>query len=104
MPVGTPVRIAIAAEEHRDVVVVPAAAVVREGSEVAVFVVEGGKAQRRLVQTGLADGTGVEIVSGIAAGDRVIVGGQAGLPDGAAVTETAPGKPEPPAAQKDGAR
>jgi hypothetical protein len=37
------------------------------------------------VRLGLADAAGVEIVSGISAGDRVIVDGQAGLPDGAAI-------------------
>ena len=94
LPVGTPVQIEISAEEHRDVVAVPAAAVVHEGDAAAVFVVSDGKAQRHPVQTGLSDGAMVEIASGINAGDRVVVDGHAGLPDGAPVTETA----------KDGAR
>ena len=84
---GTPVEVEIDAEQHKDVVVVPAVAIVREGEETAVFVSTGGKAQRRHVQTGLADDTRVEIVSGVKAGEIVIVDGQAGLPDGAAVTE-----------------
>jgi len=36
-----------------------------------------------------------EIVSGVSAGDQVIVEGQAGLPDGAAVTTTKPESDEP---------
>lgn len=103
IPVGTPVQVDIAAEEHRDVVVVPAAAVVHEGPDAAVFVVSDGKAHRHPVQTGLTDGANVEIVSGITAGDRVIVDGQTGLPDGAPVTEAAlegQGAAPPP---KDGA-
>lgn len=87
IPVGTPVQVDIDAEQHRDVVVVPVAAVVREADEAAVFVVKDGKASRHVVETGLTDGTRIEIVSGVSAGDRVIVDGQAGLPDDAPVTE-----------------
>jgi RND family efflux transporter MFP subunit len=83
---GTPVQVDIEAEQHKDVVVVPAVAIVREGEETAVFVVSGGKAQRRHVQTGLSDGTQVEILSGVKAGEMVLVDGQAGLPDGASIT------------------
>jgi len=84
-PVGAPVQIDIDAERHARAIVVPAAAIVREGEETAVFVAAGGKAQRRKVRIGLADGAGVEIVSGVSAGEPVIVDGQAGLPDGAAI-------------------
>jgi hypothetical protein len=38
------------------------------------------------VQIGLTDGVHVEIVSGVTAGEMVIVDGQAGLPNGAAIT------------------
>jgi RND family efflux transporter MFP subunit len=83
---GTPVEVDIEAEEHRGVVLVPAVAVVREGEEAAVFVAAGAKAQRRHVQVGLTDGAEAEILTGIKAGEMVIVDGQAGLPDGAAIT------------------
>jgi RND family efflux transporter MFP subunit len=87
LPVGTPVQVDIDAEQHRGVVLIPAVAVVREGEETAVFVSSEGKAHRRVVEVGLTDGANVEIVSGIKAGERVIVDGQAGLPDDAAITE-----------------
>ena len=64
----------------------PLSAIVREGEETAVFVVVGDKAQRKPVTLGLADAGHVEVKSGIAAGDKVIVTGQNGLPDGAAVS------------------
>ena len=83
---GTPVQVDIDAEQHTNVVIVPAAALVREGEETAVFVVMGDKAQRRPVQIGLTDGTGIEILSGVKAGEMVIVDGQAGLPDDAKIT------------------
>jgi RND family efflux transporter MFP subunit len=61
---GTPVQIDIDAEKHNNVVLIPAVALVREGEATAVFVVMGDKAQRRPVQTGLTDGTDLEILSG----------------------------------------
>jgi RND family efflux transporter MFP subunit len=85
-PAGTPVQVDIDAERHSNVVLVPAVAIVREGEETAVFVVSGAEAQRRPVRTGLSDSTHVEILSGVKAGEHVIVDGQAGLPDGAAIT------------------
>jgi RND family efflux transporter MFP subunit len=85
LPVGAPVQVAIEAERHARAVVVPLAAIVREGDETAVFVAAGGKAVRRPVRLGLAADALVEIVSGVSAGEPVIVDGQAGLPDGAAI-------------------
>jgi len=85
-PAGTPVQLDIDAEEHANVVLIPSAALVREGEETAVFVVAGDKAQRRPVEIGLSDGTHVEIVKGVKAGEMVIVDGQQGLPDGAPIT------------------
>ena len=87
VPVGSPAQVDIEAEQHRDVVLVPGVAIVREGEETAVFVASEGKAHRRPVRVGLTDGTSVEIVSGVTAGERVIIDGQAGLPDNAAVIE-----------------
>jgi RND family efflux transporter MFP subunit len=86
---GMAVQVEIVAEEHADVVVVPAAAIVREG-EAAIAVIAGpdSKAHRKPVSLGLASGQDVEIRSGISAGDRVIVKGQDALPDGAAITVT----------------
>lgn len=88
-PVGTPVQVEIDTEEHRNVVVVPTAAIVREGEEAAVFVANGDKAERKAVTLGAGNGAQVEIKTGIKAGDKVIVKGQAGLPDGATITTAA---------------
>jgi membrane fusion protein, multidrug efflux system len=92
-PVGTPVQVTIDAEEHKNVVIVPTQAVIREADDTAVFVANGEKAERRTVTLGLSDADRTEIKSGIKAGDPVIVKGQAGLPDGARIT-TAAEKPE----------
>jgi RND family efflux transporter MFP subunit len=85
-PAGTPVQVDIDAEQHTNVVLIPAPALVREGEETAAFVAAGNKAERRAVQIGISDADHIEIVSGIKPGEMVIVDGQAGLPDGAAIT------------------
>jgi HlyD family secretion protein len=81
---GTPAQVDIDAERHTNVVLVPSVAIVREGEETAVFIVMGETAHRRPVQVALDDGTDAE-VSGVKAGEMVIVQGQAGLPDGAKI-------------------
>ena len=84
---GTAVQVEIVAEEHAGVVLVPAAAVVREDDKAAVFVVEAdGKAHRRAVTLGIETTVEVEIETGVAAGEQVIVKGHEELPDGATVT------------------
>ena len=83
---GTPVEVEIDAEEHANVVLVPLTAVVREGEETAVFVVSQNKAQRRHVVLGIVNGSRAEIREGVKPGEQVIVRGQTGLPDGAAVS------------------
>ena len=84
--VDTRVDIEIDGEEHVDAIVVPVDALVRQGSVIAVFVAAGGRADRRVVTTGLADEERVEITSGVAAGELVITRGQTALADGAAIS------------------
>jgi RND family efflux transporter MFP subunit len=85
-PVGSPLQVDIESELHRNVVLVPIAALVHEGEDVAVFVVTGDKAQRRPVMVGLVDAEHAEITAGVTPGDAVIVTNQNGLSDGATVT------------------
>jgi hypothetical protein len=59
------------------------------GEGFAVERVEGGLAQRRPVQVGVVDRGLVEIRSGLAAGDVVVVQGAYALPDGTPVREAA---------------
>lgn len=85
LPDGTPVRVEIAGPPHQAAVLVPAGALVQEGAETFLVTVDGqGKAHRRPVRTGVIAGGQAEILAGVAPGDRVVVSGQNGLPDGAA--------------------
>jgi len=87
---GAPVEVAIEIEEHTGAVLVPAAALAREGDTTAVFVAVGDTAERHPVTVGLSSGNEIEILSGVAAGDRVITSGLVGLPDGAAIAVEPP--------------
>ncbi len=64
---------------------VPVEAVVRRGQMEIIFVRREGKAQLRLVKSGKVFSDGVEILSGLGAGDEVILTGVSGLVDEQAV-------------------
>jgi membrane fusion protein (multidrug efflux system) len=78
-------RFSINCEEHEDALVVPSRAVVREDNQFVLYVVNDGAAARRSVQVGVESGGMTEILSGLEAGDRVVVTGQASLRDGSKV-------------------
>jgi RND family efflux transporter MFP subunit len=65
---------------------VPASAVVRRGQMELAFVAIDGHATLRIVKTGKRVGTEVEIVSGLAAGDPIVVENAAQLRDGQPVS------------------
>jgi RND family efflux transporter MFP subunit len=84
---GMSVEVEILGPEHTAPVLVPTAAVVRDGEATIVMTVGAdSKAHRNEVEVGVTGSEAVEIVKGLKAGDKVIVRGQNGLPDGAAVT------------------
>jgi RND family efflux transporter MFP subunit len=79
-------RLTVPVETVQDAVVVPTGAItVTARGKAAVFTVKGGKAFRRDVETGIEQGGLVEITSGVAAGDSVVVAGNQSLRDGAKV-------------------
>jgi cobalt-zinc-cadmium efflux system membrane fusion protein len=85
LPAGTPVQVEIAGPPHPGAVLVPAAALVQEGTESFVFTVDAkGKAHRQPVRVGVIAGDAAEVLGGVAPGEAVVVSGQNGLPDGAA--------------------
>lgn len=84
---GTPVQVEIQTEEHKDVVIVPASAIVREEEETSIFVLGADrKAHKKKVVLGIVAGEDAEIRSGVVASEKVIAKGQEELPDGATVT------------------
>ncbi len=65
---------------------VPASAVTQRGQMELVFIISDGKAQLRLVKTGKRMGNEVELVSGVSAGEKVVIENTAGLADGQPVS------------------
>jgi len=84
---GSSVQVQILGPERAGAVLVPPAAVVRDGEESIVMTVgSDSKAHRNVVEVGAVTEEAAEIRKGVKAGDRVIVRGHNGLPDGATVT------------------
>jgi RND family efflux transporter MFP subunit len=95
-PAGLAVEVEIFGEERPAAVLVPADALVQEGPQSFVYTVDGQKkAHRREVTVGVTAGGQAEILSGVKAGDTVVVRGQTALPDGALVETTEMAEPEP---------
>jgi hypothetical protein len=67
------------------VVAVPLAALTERGQLQSVFVAEDGVAHTRLVTTGRRTGNAVEVLSGLTAGEKVVLPVPVGLQDGARV-------------------
>jgi membrane fusion protein, multidrug efflux system len=73
------------ANDERDSLVIPEEALTPEAERQYVFVVADNKAQRREVRIGARRPGSVEVLSGLVAGDRVIVEGTQKVRDGAPV-------------------
>jgi len=78
-------RFTIAYEKHEDALLVPGNAVVEEDDEASVYVVADGAVALRVVETGIRSGDQVEILSGLADDEEIVVVGHSGLRDGSKV-------------------
>jgi multidrug efflux system membrane fusion protein len=73
---------------ERRALTVPKAALVERGQIVSVYVVDGhGEAHLRVVTLGKESGERVEVLSGLAEGDRVVIDGAGRLADGRTIAE-----------------
>jgi multidrug efflux pump subunit AcrA (membrane-fusion protein) len=92
---GMFVRLTLTLERVDDALVLPLTALLtNEAGEKTVFVAKEGRAERRIVRTGIEDSDRVQILAGIEPGEKVIVSGHRDLKDGMAVRVTAPGGQE----------
>jgi membrane fusion protein, multidrug efflux system len=83
-------EVTLASETRRGALVVPEGAVQASEKGFVTYVVQDGKARLRPIQIGLRTGTGlVEVVSGVKAGDVVVVEGSDRLADGLPVQPAA---------------
>ena len=79
---GAFVSIGIVREQHPSALLLPRESVVRELRAAHVFISEDGTAIKKAVELGLEEGDLVEVISGVAEGDNVVVAGQGALDDG----------------------
>ena len=87
---GTTAEVSITAKTVANALVVPAAAILTgEGGTTSVMVVKAdSRAYSQGVKTGIQQGPMIQVLSGLAAGEQVIVSGQYGLPDKTKVKST----------------
>ena len=78
-------RLSIVYDERDAALTVPRVALVEGAGESAVFVVEDGKAVRRVLRLGYVNGEFAEVLEGLEAGESVITQGRVAVRDGAPV-------------------
>ncbi len=78
-------RAHVAWDIHQNALLVPRDAVIEDDSEQSVWVVRDGRAWRQVIRTGIVSDETVEIVAGLDAQDVIVVAGQSGLREGAAI-------------------
>jgi membrane fusion protein (multidrug efflux system) len=79
---GDFVEVSIVTARHDNSLLVPRVAVVTERGRSSVFVADGETAHQRAVEVGFQDDDNAEILSGIEAGEMVVIQGQRTLRDG----------------------
>lgn len=82
LPTNAGVDVQIVTGESSGTLVVPRASVIRDGEKRYVYLLEDGRARRREVEVGLSGLNEVEIKTGVADKDTVILPGSAALSDG----------------------
>jgi membrane fusion protein (multidrug efflux system) len=98
-------RVDLGVADRSDVPMIPEEAILlRTEGPVAFRVVDGARVERRPLRTGAVRDGRVEVIEGLAAGDQVVVRGQSGLIDGAAVTVFGADAATPPVASAPEAR
>jgi membrane fusion protein (multidrug efflux system) len=101
LPPGLFVGVRVITDTRNNAVLIPKRAVVYEGGERYVFLVINDHAVKRKLAVGYEDPQNIEAASGIEAGATVIVLGQNGLKDGAAVRMVNAVAPIPQASDDD---
>ncbi len=92
---GMYVTVELITEVHEDAVLVPKKALVYDANQIFVFRLKDDETvERLLIEAALQDRDNIEPASLLAAGDRVVVGGQSSLKDGSIVRLVGADRPE----------
>lgn len=84
---GSFVDVKLVTQRHDNALLVPKKALIDEAGSKYVFMINGNTASRRNIQIGFMDDQFAEVISGIKAGESVVIAGQGSLHDGSK-TET----------------
>lgn len=77
---GSFVRVLVETDRHDDTLTIPQRAVIEQGGESFAFRIDGEhKAHRVRIETGYGFGDDVEVLSGLAEGDRIVTAGHGAL-------------------------
>ena len=83
-------RVELKYDTHLDVLTVPYNALINQDNTQALYVIKDAKAQRREVSLGFRENNTVEILSGVEAGEQIVIRGQQNLKDQALVEVITP--------------
>ena len=90
LPSNAAVEVQIVTGEKAGALVVPRAGLIRDGERRYVYVLDKGRARRRVVEVGLLGLTEAEVLSGVGEKDTVILPGSVTLSDGLRVRAAGP--------------
>jgi membrane fusion protein (multidrug efflux system) len=79
---GSFVDVRLVTQQHDNALLIPKKALIEEAGEQYVFLINNGAALRRTVRTGFMDDENAEVLSGLSAGNPVVIAGQGSLRDG----------------------
>jgi membrane fusion protein, multidrug efflux system len=91
-------RVNIVYERRQQALQLPRTSILDADGQQSVFVVVNGKAEQRMIRTGLASGGWIEVLEGLEGGEQVVTIGQAGLKSGTLVKVVGDSAPQPAAA------
>jgi membrane fusion protein, multidrug efflux system len=86
-------RVNIVTAIHPDALLIPRAALLGEGKDAAVFIIEGSKVKRVTLGTGLTADGKVEVLNGLKEGDSVVTLGQNSVREGSEIQVIAQKRP-----------
>ena len=79
---GTYVNVGLGSNEASKGLMIPASALISGSKTPSVYTIEGDRAKLKTIVLGRSEGEIVEVVSGLSAGEQVVVAGQINLADG----------------------
>lgn len=79
---GSFVDVRLITQQHENALLIPKKALIEEAGEQYVFLINNGLALRKSVRIGFMDNENAEVLSGLAAGNSVVIAGQGSLREG----------------------